>query len=219
MIREERLMKKFLSVALIASTIVLPASGQQLSVDEKLDFIITELEALREAVDALSNDPAISSPTLEDIIGVAIGSAVDGANTGQVARPTDAGSEAATSEATLPIELVGWTVEDYKADFLFGKHVRLTLELQNVSETEISIVDGTASFSDRLGNEIGGIRLEQDFNLTPGETFSHSGIYNGDSGYSSSGLSRLLEVNSNFVNVELDIKQVLFSDGSIVSFD
>ena len=219
MIREERLMKKFLSVALIASTIALPASGQQLSVDEKLDFIITELEALREAVDALSNDPAISSPTLEDILGAVIGSAVDGASTGQVARPTDAGSEAATSEATLPIEVVGWTVQDHKADFLFGKHVRLTLEVQNVSETEISIVDGTANFTDRLGNEIGRIRLEQDLNLMPGETFSHSGIYDGERGFGSSGLSRLLEVNSNFVNVELDIKQVLFSDGSIVSFD
>jgi hypothetical protein len=208
-----------MALVLIASTSAPPASGQQLSVDEKLDFIITELEALREAVDGLSKNTTISSPSFDDLIGAAVGSALDGASDRQDAQPEGTGSEAATSKATPPIELVGWTVQEQKSEFLFGTYVRLTIEFRNVSETEISIIDGSARFTDRLGNAIGTIGLDEDLNLKPREIFSQSGTYDGDGGFGSSGLGRLLQINSNFVNVELDIRQVLFSDGSIVSFD
>lgn len=69
-------------------------------------------------------------------------------------------------EQTLPLAILSWSAEEPEGGLYAAlTPVQITLEIQNVSNKDISILDGFADSHDRLGNDIGTMRLPQDLNL------------------------------------------------------
>ena len=204
----------------MATAMCAPSYAQEQTIDQKLDYIIQELEALKEAVAALSSEAQPLTPAVEDMLGALFGAALDGIALGGEQPDEEEVVPNSDPEQTLPLAILSWSAEEPEGGLYAAlTPVQITLEIQNVSNKDISILDGFADFHDRLGNDIGTMRLPQDLNLAAEQTVTHTGIYDGDGWFGQSGLKRLLEINPDFVDVELDLKEVLFSDGTSISYE
>ena len=197
-----------------------PSYAQEQTIDQKLDYIIEELEALKEAVAALSSEAQPLTPAVEDMLGALFGTALDGIALGGEQPDEDEVATNSEPEQTLPLTILSWSAEEPEGGLYAAlTPVQITLEIQNVSNKDIAILDGFADFHDRLGNDIGTMRLPQDLNLAAEQTVTHTGIYDGDGWFGQSGLKRLFEINPDFVDIELDLNEVLFSDGTSISYE
>ncbi len=212
--------RQSIAVILMNTAMSVPSYAQEQTIDQKLDYIIQELEALKEAVAALSSEAQPLTPAVEDMLGALFGTALDGITSGGEQSYEEEVVPNSEPEQTLPLAILSWSAEEPEGGLYAAlTPVQITLEIQNVSNKDIAILDGFADFHDRLGNDIGTMRLPQDLNLGAEQTVTHTGIYDGDGWFGQSGLKRLLEINPDFVDVELDLKEVLYIDGSSVSYE
>ena len=213
-------MKRTCMVLAVLVAVISPSNAQEQTIDQKLDYIIQELEALKEAVAALSSEAQPLTPAVEDMLGALFGAALDGIALGGEQPDEEEVVPNSEPEQTLPLAILSWSAEEPEGGLYAAlTPVQITLEIQNVSNKDISILDGFADFHDRLGNDIGTMRLPQDLNLAAEQTVTHAGIYDGDGWFGQSGLKRLFEINPDFVDVELDLNEVLFSDGTSIAYD
>ena len=213
-------MKRTCMVLAVLVAVISPSNAQEQTIDQKLDYIIQELEALKEAVAALSSEAQPLTPAVEDMLGALFGAALDGIALGGEQPDEEEVVPNSEPEQTLPLAILSWSAEEPEGGLYAAlTPVQITLEIQNVSNKDISILDGFADFHDRLGNDIGTMRLPQDLNLAAEQTVTHTGIYDGDGWFGQSGLKRLFEINPDFVDVQLDLKEVLFSDGTSISYE
>ena len=213
-------MKRTCMVLAVLVAVISPSNAQEQTIDQKLDYIIQELEALKEAVAALSSEAQPLTPAVEDMLGALFGAALDGIALGGEQPDEEEVVPNSDPEQTLPLAILSWSAEEPEGGLYAAlTPVQITLEIQNVSNKDISILDGFADFHDRLGNDIGTMRLPQDLNLAAEQTVTHTGIYDGDGWFGQSGLKRLFEINPDFVDVQLDLKEVLFSDGTSISYE
>ncbi len=212
--------RQSIAVTLMTTAMSVPSYAQEQTIDQKLDYIIQELEALKEAVAALSFEAQPLTPAVEDMLGALFGTALDGITSGGEQSAEEEVAPNSEPEQTLPLAILSWSAEEPEGGFYPAlKPVRVTLEIQNISNRDIAILDGHADFDDRLGDDIGRLRLPRDINLIAGTSVTHTGVYDGDSMFNDSGLKRLLEINPDFVDVELDLNEVLFSDGTSISYE
>lgn len=212
-------MKRTFTILAVLVAMVSPSTAQEQTIDQKLDYIIQELEALKEAVAALSSEAEPVTPTLEDVLGAIVSTTLDDMNLDADGSDVEELVSTAEPEQTLPLAILSWSAEEPDGMYMALTPVRITLEIQNVSTNDIAILDGSVNFSDRLGSDIGRLRLPRDINLTAGTSVTHTGVYDGDGMFGESGLKRLIEINPDFVDIELDLDEVLFTDGTSVSYD
>lgn len=212
--------RQSIAVTLMTTAMSVPSYAQEQTIDQKLDYIIEELEALKEAVAALSSEAQPLTPAVEDMLGALFGAALDDIALGGEQPDEEEVVPNSEPEQTLPLAILSWSAEEPEGGLYAAlTPVQITLEIQNVSNKDIAILDGFADFHDRLGNDIGTMRLPQDLNLAAEQTVTHTGIYDGDGWFGQSGLKRLFEINPDFVDVQLDLKEVLFSDGTSISYE
>ena len=117
------------------------------------------------------------------------------------------------------LEVVDWSATKGEAGFTaLGTVVKIKLTIRNKSNRKIALVDGSYDITDKLGKNIIRFGVDSDLNIGPNETYNQSGAY--DAGMQFSGdLKRLLTINPNLIEFNFDLKQILFEDGTKLSFD
>jgi len=144
----------------MATAMCAPSYAQEQTIDQKLDYIIEELEALKEAVAALSSEAQTLTPAVEDMLSALFGTALDGIALGGGQSDEDEVAPNSEPEQTFPLAILSWSAEEPEGGVYAAlTPVQITLEIQNVSNKDIAVLDGFADFHDRLGNVIGTLLL------------------------------------------------------------
>ena len=116
-------------------------------------------------------------------------------------------------------QVIDWTASDGGSSHAaLGKVVKLKVTVKNISNKQIVLVDGSYDVNDKLGKDIMRFSIDDDLNLAPNETHTQSGSY--DAGMQFSGdMTRLININPKLVDFDMDINQILFEDGTKMSFE
>lgn len=219
-------------LALVFCLLSLPAFAAD-TTEEKLDLILEKLEKIEETYEKIletseafnelfsgdlfskSEDSEASTGDVEKAVEDALNDAINGATSN------------AQEVADVPVELTGknflevtdWSASDGGSNYSsLGKAIKISVTIKNISDKKIAIVDGHFDVEDKLEKEIMRFSIDSDLNLAPNETHKQSGAY--DSGMQFSGdMKRLLTINPNLVVFNLDIKQILFEDGTQIKFE
>ena len=70
-------------------------------------------------------------------------------------------------------EVVSWSAIEKK--YTYDTFIQIKIEFKNKSTEGISIVDGAITMSDKLGEEIVRLSMENDINLAPNQVFAQEG--------------------------------------------
>ena len=117
------------------------------------------------------------------------------------------------------LEVVNWSATDGGKNLAaLGTVIKINLTIRNKSNKKIALVDGSYEITDKLGQNIMRLGIESDLNIGSNETYSQSGAY--DAGMQFSGdMKRLLTINPNLIEFNFDLDQILFDDGTKLTFD
>ncbi len=108
-----------------------------------------------------------------------------------------------------------WSAGDGGEDIIGQRVVEIYYTAKNIAKKTISIVDGSAVFKDKLGETIARLEIERDVELAPGQEKTLGGRYTQSYG---SGMERLIVIDKQHVDVSVDLKKLMFSDGDVLKF-
>ena len=195
--------------------------------DKKLDLILEKLEnieatyqKLLETSEAFSNlfspdlfgtESGIEQETeLNEALEEAIESALTGASTGSK-------DDLTQLSGNNFLEIVDWSASEKKSTY--DTYIKLQMSFRNISSRAISLIDGSVVMEDKLGQKIIRVSLENDLNLNSNEVFSQEGFYDPSMQWGGGNMKRLLTINKSLVVVNFDVDQILFEDGTKLSFE
>jgi len=117
------------------------------------------------------------------------------------------------------LEVVNWSATDGGKNLAaLGTVIKINLTIRNKSNKKIALVDGSYEITDKLGQNIMRLGIDSDLNIGSNETYSQIGAY--DAGMQFSGdMKRLLTINPNLIEFNFDLDQILFDDGTKLTFD
>ena len=196
--------------------------------DQKLDLILEKLEKiesfyqkLQEASEGINALFGIEADTEEETteFDKILNDILDDGSLGESSEnlKTDDINEELSGNDFLKV--IDWTASDGGSSLAaLGKVVKLKVMVKNISNKQIVLVDGSYDVNDKLGKGIMRFSIDNDLNLAPNETHTQSGSY--DAGMQFGGdMTRLLNINPKLVDFDMDINQILFEDGTKMSFE
>ena len=196
--------------------------------DQKLDLILEKLEKiesfyqkLQEASEEINALFGIETDTEEETteFDKILNDILDDGSLGESSEnlKTDDINEELSGNDFLKV--IDWTASDGGSSLAaLGKVVKLKVTVKNISNKQIVLVDGSYDVNDKLGKGIMRFSIDNDLNLAPNETHTQSGSY--DAGMQFSGdMTRLININPKLVDFDMDINQILFEDGTKMSFE
>tara|TARA_B100000767_G_C19711089_1_gene512801 strand:- start:550 stop:1209 length:660 start_codon:yes stop_codon:yes gene_type:complete len=215
----------FIALLMVFST---PAMAD--TTDEKLDLILEKITELSEKYDKLvQGTEAVQSLFSGSLFGadggdeanLAVDDPVADALNSALTTDTKPQTEKIQTEPTGNdfLELVNWSATKGGENLsTLGTLIKINLTIRNKSNKKIALVDGSYEVTDKLGKYIMYFGIDSDLNIGPNETYSQSGRY--DAGMPFRGdIRRLLTINPNLVEFNLDLDQILFEDSTKLTFD
>jgi hypothetical protein len=103
------------------------------------------------------------------------------------------------------LRLDDWSLESEE------KQSRLTVKLTNVGDKSFRMIDAVVSFNDVLGEDISRIELGRELRASPGEQISYAGVLTAGSG-------RLSRMRPSTVVTSVQVRAVLYEDGTVKRF-
>ena len=101
-------------------------------------------------------------------------------------------------------------VKDWTASAQNERSTNVSFTLENATKKKVQMVDGTVWFEDALGQSIGGISIEPDTILAPGETLEQANFM--------AGFDRLVKARKTDINAVSCLVSVLYEDGTKEEF-
>ena len=218
---------------LIALMMTLATQAGADTTDQKLDLILKKLEKIETTYQQiLESSEAINGLFSGGLFGTDTNAAEETSELDKILNDIlDDGSLGESSENSKADELneepsgndflkvIDWAASDGGSSLAaLGKIVKLKVTVKNISNRQIVLVDGFYDVNDKLGKDIMRFSIDNDLNLAPNGTHTQSGSY--DAGMQFSGdMTRLINIDPKIVDFELDIDQILFEDGTKLSFE
>ncbi|MDA9813345.1 hypothetical protein N9C04_03700 [Planktomarina temperata] len=213
----------------IALLLVLSTQAVADTTDEKLDLILEKLAELSAKYDKLfEGAEAVQSLISGGLFGLdeddeanpALDEEIDGLLNGNLGdeKPQTQKVKMDLSGNDF-LEVVNWSATDGGKNLAaLGTVIKINLTIRNKSNKKIALVDGSYEITDKLGQNIMRLGIDSDLNIGSNETYSQSGAY--DAGMQFSGdMKRLLTINPNLIEFNFDLDQILFDDGTKLTFD
>ncbi len=122
-----------------------------------------------------------------------------------IAMPASVAAADCSTGSVDIIELLAWSVAEDRGA------ASVTIEYVSKADAPIQMIDATTWFYDALDRGIGGMKIDEDLHLQPGEAAVETRRV--------LGLNRLLEVRQQDIHTLVCVKAVLFEDGTTKRFD
>ena len=177
-----------------------------LTMEQRLNIEPEKMDSKRPMPDESAVDKALDE---------AFGSDSRQANEGSNSTDQEAGAVVPSADI---LALTYWESASHEVEYSPVRFVKINYLIKNSHNKKVVMIDGALQFDDKLQTRIGRIGIKRDLEIKPGESVSESGVYNSTS-YGDGGLSRLLNIDPALVDVTLDIDQLLFADGTRLSFE
>jgi hypothetical protein len=213
----------------IALLLVLSTQAVADTTDEKLDLILEKLAELSAKYDKLFEGAegvqSLLSGGLFDLDGddeanPAVDEEIDDLLNGILNDEKTQTQKVKTHQSGNDfLEVVNWSATDGGTNLAaLGTVIKINLTIRNKSNKKIALVDGSYEITDKLGKNIINYGIDSDLNIGPNQTYNQSGAY--DAGMQFGGdMKRLLTINPNLVEFNFDLDQILFEDGTKLTFD
>ena len=163
--------------------------------DDITDQLIQKIQKLEQRVDAL--EEALAANVVKNVL----------------SRLNEADTVKQSEQMPLvPLRLTNWAVERHNASFSEDPYLKITMSFENIGDKIVEVVAGSVKFDDKLGQLITRLPLEKDMKLAP------SAVYQQQLILPKRHLKRLYSINRDFVEPKLEIRQILYADGTIGKF-
>lgn len=163
--------------------------------DDSTEQLLQKINKLEQRVDALEEALAVS--VVRDVM--------------QRLNETDT-VEPNEQRPIAPLRLSNWAVVRHATSFSEDQYLKITLSFENIGDKILEVVAGSVKFDDKLGQLITRLPVEKDMKLAP------SAVYQQELIFPERHLKRLYSINREFVVPKLEIRQILYADGTIGEF-